>query len=446
MALTERDLEELDPLRLDREIASAARAVRGWRRRLRDGDGLDEDPFWAARTIAGRSAFLAIRGMPESDPLRSRLLRWVYRLAEQRIDRAALVQIASERHRARVVSEPEHARLSTSSMLGLAFAEPGRRAEWLRSFVRMSGDTGRAVALLWERRQEVALRMALPGPDAIESPGLDVAPAASRWLDRTQDMLDGSAERTLAELIGLALAETAKEGSPSRLLPRTLLDLFRDSALFSGVDLDPGKLPAMRGPTSLSRALARVGAAWVDATAPHDQPFVVAHDPYGLRRRLFGALLGRLPAESSFARRALAVDTAKLRDHVRVFATALLIESRAAALRVLLRKAALEGRRSFAESFEDGVVRAFGVRLPPNVAGAVFRLHSDDPQRFAGLLLSSSFGRRLRDTHDEDFYRNPRAVEQLRDEAHLPPESQTSDAALIEAGDALYADLAHALG
>src|SRR5499427_9706595 len=58
--LTERDLESLDPLRLDREIARVARAVHRWRRRLRSGGGLDDDPFIGGRIIASRTAFRAV--------------------------------------------------------------------------------------------------------------------------------------------------------------------------------------------------------------------------------------------------------------------------------------------------------------------------------------------------------------------------------------------------
>ena len=43
----------------------------------------------------------------------------------------------------------------------------------------------------------------------------------------------------------------------------------------------------------------------------------------------------------------------------------------------------------------------------------------DADQRYLGLLLAASSYQHLRDQHDEDFYRNPRAVEQLRGEARF---------------------------
>ena len=446
MTLTERDLESLDPLRLDRELASVAGAVRRWRRRLDGGAGLDDDPFYGARLVTGKRAFGAVRDLPEYDPLRPALLAWVYRLAEQRIDAGALIAVTVEmRHTEHVVTNPERVKLSPSGLLSRALAEPPRRAAWLASFESVCAPLGEATCLLWERRQEVASRMGLAGPDAIESPGADVASAASAWLDRTADLLEGPSRMTLANVVDAALGEKAREGWPRALTPWTILDFFRGSDLFRDVDLDPGELPRAVAPASYLRALAQVGAAWVDATAPTDQPFVIAHDPFGLRRRTFGALFGSLPWSTPFARRALGLSGARLAEHRRALGVTVLVASRAAALRVLCRRSALLGRRAFREAFEEHVARAFRMATKPDVAGALFRLHADDPQRFAGMLLGGATAKQLVERHEEDWYRNPRAVEQLRDEARLSPERTTTDAALAAGADALYDELYRAL-
>jgi hypothetical protein len=444
---TERDLENLDPLKLDREIAALADAVQRWRRRLDRGEGQDEDPFWAGRWIAGRTAFQVVRDLPEADPLRKPLLAWVYRLAEQRIDRVAIARVASERYRTEhVVSEPERVRLPLSAVLHRALAEPGRRQAWLESFLGAGGDLGDAVATLWERRPEVAARMGLSAPDAIESPGPDVVARATDWLDRTEDMLEGYLEESIGSVVGVALGEAAAEGWSGRLLPRTILDYFREGDLLRDVDLDPGPLPRPHAPASTLRALARVGEAWVEATAPRDQPFVVAHDPYRLEGHTIGALFGALPATAPFARRALGVDASRLVDHGRILARVILLESRAAALRVILRPAAHAGRRALREAFEHHAIRAFHVPLRPEAAGTIFRLHADDPQRFAGLLLAFTRAARLQTGHDEDWYRNPRAIEQLRDEARVPALRTTTEEDLGRGADALIALLTRALG
>jgi hypothetical protein len=148
----------------------------------------------------------------------------------------------------------------------------------------------------------------------------------------------------------------------------------------------------------------------------------------------------------AFARRALGLGGERLTTHRRAMAQAVLFESRAAALRVLCRAPALRGRSALREAFEEQIARAFRVHVRPDAAGALFRLHADDLQRFAGLLLAAGDAARLRERHEEDWYRNPRAVEQLRDEAKLSPERTTTEDALKVGADALATDLAAALG
>ena len=444
--LSERDLENPDPLRLSREIGKAAGALRRFRARQSRGEARDEDPFFAARLLSGKTAFLAVNELPESDPLKAPLRRWVYLLAEARINLPTTMRITEERHAVQhVVNRPDHDRVALATMLERALAERKRRDAWLASYLGACGTLATAVSILWERRAEVASRMGLRGPDDVEGTGADVHAAAEAWLARTDDAFDSVARESLSDLVSLALAEDAPGEFSRHLSPRTILDFFRETDLLRSVELDPGPLPAPVAPASIARALHRVFASFVDATAPADQPFVVAHDPQGLRRYLFGALFATLPGEAPFARHVFQVDPGKLTDYRRKFASAFLVESRAAALKVLLRKSALEGGRSFGQAFESGTERALGVPLPPDARGALYHLESDDPQRFAGLLLAAARAAELRDEYDEDWYRNPRAVEQIRDEARLPPAVTTTNDALADGARALDAALSSAL-
>jgi hypothetical protein len=52
--------------------------------------------------------------------------------------------------------------------------------------------------------------------------------------------------------------------------------------------------------------------------------------------------------------------------------------------------------------------------------------------------LSAGVAKRLRDAHDEDWYRNPRAAEELRDDGRRPPEPTTTSDALALGADTLY--------
>jgi hypothetical protein len=230
-------------------------------------------------------------------------------------------------------------------------------------------------------------------------------------------------------------------GWPAHLNPSSLTDLFRDTRLLEALELDPGRLPKAIAPASFMRALARLGAAVLVASAPRDQPFCIAHDAYGLQRFRYGALLGTLPLSAAFAMRRLGASRELARRATRAAAMTVLLESRIAALRVLLGEAALRGPGALRDAYSEGVYRCLGIELPDTAAGAFIKLRMDDAQRFCGLFLAIQSSHRLRDAHDEDWFRNPRAIDQLRSEAALPPEiavpREQLDAALVTTESAL---------
>ena len=55
-----------------------------------------------------------------------------------------------------------------------------------------------------------------------------------------------------------------------------------------------------------------------------------------------------------------------------------------------------------------------------SVAGVFIRVRPRDNQRFAGALLAASRHETLLQTHDEDWFRNPRAIAELRAELSEP--------------------------
>jgi len=438
--------DELEPLALDRKIREAALIWRRWRRKLASGDTQDDEPLLFHREICGRRLFQELADKIAHDPLARPMQRWVYRLAEQRINASLLVQIEKARQLDKhVIEQPENAQLSLHDLLALALSESARRSEWLKGFYANAGQLAAYVGLLWERRQEIARRMALTSPGEVELPGMDLVESARALLARTDDMAQSFARRDLAAVIELGLGTEANEGWPARLTLRSLVELFRGTRLFDELRLDPGEFPKAIASSSFLRALARLGAAWVDATAPKHQPFVIAHEAYGLRRRQLGALFGSLPLSGAFLAKSLNVSSHRTRDQARVMARVLLLEARTSALRVSLRGPALAGRSAFSEEFEQSVERVHGLALPGTLAGAVFELHVDDGQRFAGALLGASRAFELTAEHNEDWFRNPRAVDQLRSEAELSAEASCDAVELSKGADALYQALYEAL-
>jgi len=62
-----------------------------------------------------------------------------------------------------------------------------------------------------------------------------------------------------------------------------------------------------------------------------------------------------------------------------------------------------------------------GAVVSPTLAGVWLRLRNDDAQRFLAVALAARRFTSLVEDHDEDWFRNPRAIERLRSEAQLPP-------------------------
>ncbi len=168
------------------------------------------------------------------------------------------------------------------------------------------------------------------------------------------------------------------------------------------------------------RALYGFGTSLRAALAPSNQPFVLARDPYGLERATLGSLFALLPTKESFARRHLGVALTGMSDHRRSLARVLLVELREAALRLSLRAPALSGGSTLLRAYPELGDQALGVELHPSLLGVIFTPRSGDAQRFAARLIAVAVDHRLTQAHDEDWFRNPRAVEELREATRAP--------------------------
>lgn len=423
-------MEAVDPLAVDREVRKCAERWRTFRRTLQAGETPILDPFAASRWALGRTTLNQLAEL-KSDPIAPSLLRWVYRLTEQRVNRDLLVEISGRLRRdEHAVEGPEAGRYTVSSMLHRGLVEGPQQRAWLKQTLAHAGATHEAVVHLWERRQELSGRLGFTSPDEVSAPSENLSERAERWITDTEELWQARPSLELSDLLGQAMGSASSLDWPARLSPRSLLGLFADTRLFEGLQLDPGRLPEGLSPTSYMRALARLGAAFVDATAPRDQPFCIAHDAFGLERRRHGALLALLFMNGEFLRRRLGGSKNGVLAARRSLATSLLVATRLAAFRVLLRQAALRGGKRLEETFDSELPRVCRVELPRPAAGVFIRLHEDDPQRFAGTLLGAHSTLLLTDNHDEDWFRNPRAIDQLRSEAQRPPEHHAGEVEL----------------
>jgi len=430
---------DFDVLALDRDLQRVAQTWRRWQRALGQGGGLDWDPFVGLPDVARRSTLESVDELDDQDPLRRPLQRWVYRLTEQRMNRHELALVTRLRRRVKhEVGGPESGRYTVTELTRRFVSDPPRRAHWLEALVTVSDALNRSEGLLWERRHEIARGMHLEHADDMECPR-GAVDAADRWLQVSDELLQEVGADGWPRWVQVALGDGSSEGWPARLTPRTVADLLRETTWLDRVSLDPGRLPDAVAPASFVRALHQVGQAWGEALATVRQPFVVATDPYRLRSSSFGFLFATLPLHASFVRRVLAVGAPRIRDHLRGTARTVLLATRLAAARVLLRGPALAGTSALREAYPEILRRASGVALPGHLAGVLVQLDVEDAARFMGWLAGAARRQREIEEHDEDWFRNPRAAEALRDEADLPPVTDLDDGQIDDGIGALDA-------
>jgi len=403
------------------------RAHQSWlawklRDRTLDAEDTDEHPLAAYRSVTGLALFRRIGEMPASDPLRDPLRRWVYRLAEQRVDQETSNALARERAKLhRSPDAPGRRAVSFEQMLTHALGDAPRRERWAPLLIQHAPPISARSVELWQRRREIARRLGLTHPGEIEAPLPDAASIADALTKVTRERVRELGLRSLAAFFERAIGADVPGAWPARLTPARMLDFFRDSELLRSLELRVAPLPASFGAASFCRALGQLGAGWFEALAPHDQPFVVAHDPYGLGRHEAAALFSLLPLNARFARRYLDISPHALPDMQRRLAQLWLLDLATAALRVRLRQPALTSERAFREAFAELTHADLGLSFPPSVAGALPSLGIEDEQALVGGLSALTRAEQLVEAHDEDWFRNPRAIEQLRAEAHLPP-------------------------
>src|SRR5258705_227690 len=127
-----RVMDELDPLRLDRDVARAARYERTWWRLLRgDAERAAADAWYEpVRYVTTRPTFAAVSELGAGDPRRDPLVRWIHRLALTRIAARPIVEAARLRQRTTIeLEKPERGTTSAGDLVHRALAdrEPLRR-------------------------------------------------------------------------------------------------------------------------------------------------------------------------------------------------------------------------------------------------------------------------------------------------------------------------------
>lgn len=428
-------MRPLEPLSLSRELSELSRRVERQERALSRGQGLDRDPFGSERM--GKTLFDAVRALPESDPLRPELLRWVFALSEARIDLLWSVREAELEHvELHPVREPSEGSFSLAAMTRSALFG-AESARWHAAREASSARLGAHRVALWERRHELAVRMGLPSFDALEPFELVATAQARPFARATQDALRELVTPGFAALVEASLGLRASSGWPARLAADTLAPLLGHADLLRGLSLDVDVLPERLAPASFARAFYALGFAFLRAQAPRGQPFVVAHDRGHLSAHAHAALFCSLVADTAFLQKQLGLSGDELARARRAYRLALLCWVRLAAARAELRQAALRGGPAVREAHAELLAELTGRELPSELTLGLFRLEVLEGPRLAGWFLAAARREELTNLHDEDWFRNPRAVEQLREEARLVPRRAAS-AEELERGRAAF--------
>jgi len=417
-------MPELEPLSFDRALREAARELE---RRKKTGEPSEDalPPF-----LTDEETLHWLRELREKDPLARDLELWLLRLREQAEFGTRRAELArAHRTQAHPIVEPEQARRTLSELLQLSLARPRERATYLRGYFAASAHIAERILRLWEERQLFAERLRAPLP-SFEVASDAMLPSAREFLASSHGAFETLGVRQPAELLSALLAEGATEGWPARLTQRTTLDLLGDPKLFQGLPMRPFAVPEARGAGSFLLAMSHAGRALADAASTLRAPFVLGTDVFDLQRSFSSALFGALPLSPAFAVQRLGLGPSRVRDQQRALARAVLVDLRVAAFRVLLRELLLGGKRQLQRELPELSDGALGFELPDSVAGVFIRVRPRDSQRFAGALLAASRHETLVQTHDEDWFRNPRAIAELRAELSEPARGAPSAEAL----------------
>jgi hypothetical protein len=422
-----------DPLGLDRRLRDAARSLASFRSALAAGRGEDH-----AFELTGRLVSLELvdeLAGAQQDPLGEALLRWALRIREEHaLADLEIAEAAAFRSEPHALDAPERGHFTLRELLGHALANTkGQRAAYLDVLIERAARAHDLRIRSLERRVEQRelivdkltrrLGAQVLGERALgelDLPGHAVLDAAHRWLSETQDAWEALDVDSLPRVLEVALGRDSRATWPARVSPRALAELLRAARWHEHVATDmDAALPAF-GASSFLRGLWRFGAAVRTSLAQGRGPFVLSHDPYGLDRSVLGALFAGMPLGEAFARRELGVSPDAASDHRRILAQVILATTREAALRVLLRAPSLAGTKALEQSYPELTHRALGTELPPRALGVLFTPRPGDAQRFAGPLLAANLEAHLLESHDDDWYRNPRAVEELIETARTP--------------------------
>jgi len=417
------DSEHFDPFRLSVELGRIDERIRAARLSGRERGA---DPF-SFREFPGKSTLEAVQELPDYDPLRPALIRYIVRLTDERIHQPWQDEDRRLQGTKHPVREPVEDALNLVEIRSAALGADANLADsWWRSYQRAERALSEHRILRFERRRQVHERLGVSEPFSFwdpVTPGEDqptLPELAGRFLRATNDAAETQWGQGWGAIVRAALGTKSPEGWPARLAPDTLRELFSAPELFRGISVEPGRLPARLAPASFSRAGARIGRSLARVLRSRDVPHVIAHDAYDLGEFEMAELVIAWSLCSAFRQRRLGLSRREVLESRRHYASARLAHARLAALRLLMMHAASRGRAALREEFGGISVQGLGMELDASAPLARLDARLDEPLRFSACLSAAAKEFELIQEYDEDWWDNPRAQEQIRAELSGP--------------------------
>jgi len=408
----------MDPFTLSRRLAVVAERYRSFSESLPAQEAIHH-PF-GHEMFPGQSHFNWAETLPESDPMRAPLLRWIYFLADARINVPAVSHDADLEYRVKhPTTYPVRDMLTLSELRREALlAKRGSAKEFWRARSEFEGHLSEHRTALAARKHEVAERMGGIDLRKFWSPleeGASVRVLAQRVLEETDEAAEHLLGRGWSEFVEGGLARGATSGWPARLASDVLYELLFEKELYRGVNLDLGALPERLCPASFPRAAANLGRSLSRALVARDLPFVLSFDPHEGSHEELGSLIMLWVTSPAFLSRKLKLSRKEVSEMGRILESARLAHLRLSAARAWLVDCLQEGKASILNEFSRVAFLLCREELPDTAALARFRVPENAATRFMALLsavvLESEFTR----DYDEDWYLNPRAGEDLRE-------------------------------
>jgi hypothetical protein len=411
-------MSEIDPMKIDRDVARAARAERAWWRTLRVDASRAEGDAWyePVRHVTTRTVFEQVASLPSGDPLREPLLAWIYRLSLTRIARIPIVALAKARQEPTLrLEEPEPGLHGVRAIVRRVLADPerARAGAWLEALARAASPLLGHEKALRETTREVTARLGVADPSSfLPFDGEAVAEEARHLLRLTSDLAASLASHAgdLAGLVAKLVARDVPGVWPTRPDARWLFDQFQGLPLLQGLTLDLGPTPSALGGASFARALARFGAAYARSAVLGAAPFAAMSDPSDVHPFRRGALFASLAADPVFLRKNIGLS----RDAARATSRAL-TSTFLAALRLGAVGTTVDVGDASPAALGEAIEDALRVPIPFELSGVFPRPSMKARERFVASLLAFTDATELKSRFDDDWFRNPRGLLFLRE-------------------------------